>query len=177
MAKAKATTMNSLDNYPKNILFVCTGNQCRSVMAEGLLKKILLKEDMTDISIYSAGTNPAPKQKPSLNTLELLKKDGLDFSHHISRRLSIEMIEEANAIFVMQRVHKDAVLKIAPHAGEKICFLSHFHTLPNNPYHELEIPDPIGMNLFFYENIYEMIRSSCQGILRRLKQLRQSVVH
>ena len=131
------------------ILFVCTGNSCRSVMAEALLKKMLSNRKNL-FSIASAGTGTMDGYPASEATIRILKnEEGLDVSNHHSRCLTAEMIEAADKIYVMEAMHRDWILNIRPDAAAKVALL-------NNE----GIPDPIRMSDDFYKNVLIVIRRS-----------------
>jgi L-threonylcarbamoyladenylate synthase len=125
-----------------NILFICTGNTCRSPMAVGLFRKFLAQKlgcnvdqlEKIGYKVNSAGTMAAAGWPPSTAAVEVLKAKGVDISGHRSSALSARLIRQSDVIYVMCRHHRDFVLEICPEAADK-CFLLGY----NN-----EIPDPIG---------------------------------
>lgn len=153
----------------KNILFVCTGNSCRSVFAEGVFKGMLAREGI-EIHVHSAGTRAYPGRKASLRVLRLLRLEGIDLNAHFTRRISRKIIDEAEIIFVMESAHREAVLDLAPEAAQRVIFLSQFYSSSEILPLGTEIPDPIGMDDFFYENVNDIIRLSCQSVLSQLKR-------
>ena len=98
----------------KNILFVCTGNTCRSPMAEGIAKKLL----GSAYNISSAGID-AKTEPASTNAIEAAKLEGVDISAHISRRLTPEMINAADYIFAMGGSHMARISTLVPGAEKK----------------------------------------------------------
>jgi protein-tyrosine-phosphatase len=141
----------------KRILFVCTGNSCRSVMAEGLFRKIAAARS-AEFSVASAGVSAPDGFPATQETVNALKEEGVDVSRHRSRRLTPEMIREADHIFVMERMHREMVLELVPEAKSKISLLSGEH----------DIPDPIRMSGLFYRNVLLTIRESVKKILEGL---------
>ncbi|MGH7197528.1 MAG: low molecular weight protein arginine phosphatase [Candidatus Omnitrophota bacterium] len=141
----------------KKILFVCTGNSCRSVMAEGLFRKITGSR-AGEFSVVSAGIS-APDGFPATEeTLTALKEEGVDVSGHRSKHLTAQMVREADRIFVMEKMHRDAVLQLVPEAKNKISLLTENH----------DIPDPIRMSGLFYRNVLSTIRDSVKKIVEGL---------
>jgi protein-tyrosine phosphatase len=113
----------------KQVLFVCTGNTCRSSMAEALLRK-MLKEDLADqaatIQVVSAGTGAISGETAAQNAIEVMAKEGIDLRPHRARRLSVELVTGADLVLTMTLEQKYTVLKMAPAAKNKIFTLSEF---------------------------------------------------
>lgn len=108
------------------ILFVCTGNTCRSSMAEGLMKKIAAEVGLSDVEISSAGTAALAGDAASREAIAVMQEEGIDISSHSARELTRSMIADADFIFTMTRRHRDAVLHMAPEAAHKVFVLKEF---------------------------------------------------
>jgi protein-tyrosine-phosphatase len=150
----------------KNVLVVCTGNSCRSVMGEWLLKDIFEKEGMSDIHVSSAGTMAGMLWGPTQETIEVMKKRGIDVSEYKSRPINKELIEQADIILVMTGGHKKDILKTDSSAENKTKLLKEFHDLPED---SLDIVDPIGQNIDFYQKCLEEIEKCLFGFVKWLK--------
>lgn len=144
----------------QNILFVCTGNTCRSPMAEYFFKQQLAEELGVDMSaledhgfvVHSAGTF-APAGGPiSSGSLEQLAKHGINAERHRSTPISTEGLHHANRIYVMTPDHRDAVLDLVPGAAQTIELLD-----PDRP-----IGDPVGGGPDEYHAAAEQIRAATQ---------------
>ena len=130
------------------LLFVCSGNTCRSPMAMALARKILCEklrvtEDELDnrgIAVLSAGTFAMPGSRATPQAVDAVKDLGADLSKHRSRPLTPELIHQADVIYTMGRSHKSAVLALAPGAAGKT------FTLAQNA----DIEDPIGSDVSVY---------------------------
>ncbi|MCH8253222.1 MAG: low molecular weight protein arginine phosphatase [Planctomycetes bacterium] len=113
------------------ILFVCTGNTCRSPMAEGISRVVLAKKlgcaaselSAHGVAVESAGTFGGGGGGAAEHAIEVVRKYGADISNHRVRSLSREMVERADAIFAMTRSHRDAVLGVAPAAESRVSLL------------------------------------------------------
>ncbi|HZJ15005.1 MAG TPA: low molecular weight protein arginine phosphatase, partial [Chthoniobacteraceae bacterium] len=87
----------------KHVLFVCTGNICRSPMAEGLFREAA--RQFGDIKVSSAGVGAIHGQMPSSHAIEVLRPLGIDISRQRSQPLSDELVAQATHIFAMTRGH------------------------------------------------------------------------
>jgi len=124
----------------KTILFVCTGNTCRSSMAEALLKDKIqsLKTngntlgDWEDIRVISAGTSAAPMQKASPQAIEVMSERDISLREHRSKPLIEELIREADLILTMTTNHKNYVLDMDPEAEDKVFTLKEYIYSPEN---------------------------------------------
>lgn len=150
----------------KKILFVCTGNSCRSVMAEWLFKKAVANRP-GEFYVHSAGVSAMDGFSASDETILALREEGIDASGHQSKLLTREMIEEADEIYAMEKMHKDWILRIDPSARGKVKLITEAAENTHESLKEAGIPDPIRMSSEFYRNVLTVIRDCVRNIARR----------
>jgi protein arginine phosphatase len=149
----------------RRILFVCTGNSCRSIMAEAYLNK-LSADHGGAFEVRSAGTLGIEGNAPSKEVITLLAREGIDTSFYISKGLTPEVVAWAELILVMAPEHKLAVLDLDPGAESKVRYLGEF----NPERGEIIIPDPIGRSLAFYVSSFRVIKQSIEELVKWLEE-------
>ncbi len=151
------------------VLFVCTGNSCRSVMAEWYFNKRAGERDVPHRA-FSRGIAPARGMPPTDETYRVMSEYGLDVSSHRAQALTRHDSETADLIFVMEKVHKECIGSMYPDAIRKTYFLKEFRRLDDfhvseNP----DIPDPIGRGIDTYRRTCAVIRESVERIFEALE--------
>ncbi len=136
-----------------NIIFVCTGNTCRSPLAEGLMKKKLNASGFKDIEVTSAGLAACTGDEVSANSVEAAKKYGVDISAHRARALNPYMFEDG-IFFCMSPSHVAALLPYIP--KDRVFLLGN------------GIADPFMYSQEVYDRCTEQINSCLDDVLKAL---------
>src|SRR6266566_733489 len=150
----------------KTILFVCTGNVCRSPMAEGIFRQAV--KGRGDYRVLSAGLGAMEGQAPSIYAVQAVRELGIDISGQRSRMLTPDMVQQADYIFGMIHSHIDTVMLLYPHAAEKTFLLREFDETLD--LFEKDISDPIGGSYEIYINCRDQIEQGIVSLLRFIEQ-------
>ncbi len=142
----------------KNVLFICTGNVCRSPMAEGLLREMA----GDDVEVASAGLGAGRGQPPSAHAIDVLREEGIDISGIRSQPVSADLLREADYIFTMTRDHLDMLLLLFPEMAPKARLLRFDDAAKGG---RSDVTDPIGGTRGTYEACKEDIKRAMPRVI------------
>lgn len=143
------------------ILFVCTGNTCRSPMAQGIAKNIAEQKGYND-EIISAGIMADVNSCVSEFSVMALESFDIDISSHKPTQLSINHIEEADIILTMTQSQKEFIIKSVPQFKDKIKSLGEYSL-------HGDISDPYGLDFNTYKNCAYQIKEAVLNLYERIK--------
>ncbi|MGM7721853.1 low molecular weight protein arginine phosphatase [Metabacillus sp. Hm71] len=147
-----------------NVLFVCTGNTCRSPMAEALLKH-LKSSDQLDVK--SAGVFALDGSDATRFAQEALNEKGITCDHQ-SSSLSEELVNWATIILTMTNQHKQSVIEFYPHAGRKTYTLAEY--VAENDEERKDIIDPFGGQLDIYRQTLADLEKLIHKLVHKLEE-------
>lgn len=150
------------------IMFICTGNICRSAMAEGIMKKIV-KDKNIDAKVYSCGIYAETGDYATYNAIEAAKKYNVNISSHRATNIRESNIEEMDLILCATQSHKQSVIYLYPNLREKIYTMKEYAKLDNNG-QDMDIKDPWGYDMNVYTNCVMEIEKCIQEITKQLNK-------
>ncbi len=137
----------------KRIMFICSGNTCRSPLAEGLFKKYLADNNICDIEVGSAGVGVFPGDEVSVNSVLTAIKYGVDISSHRARNINPEHLSTTDLFFCMTDSHKNVLLRYCDES--KIVVLN--------------VSDPYGRPIEAYEECAKQLESKFPQLLEKIQ--------
>ena len=150
----------------KNVLFVCTGNTCRSPMAEALFRDLV--RERADYQVSSAGVAAAPGMPASKHTAALLRERGLDLSGFQSRMLDQQTLERATHVFAMSSHHMAAIVDEFPAQADKVYLVSEFAA--EDALRGRSVSDPFGQGRSAYEETLRSLEKMLPSLLAYIDQ-------
>jgi len=146
----------------RRILFVCSGNTCRSPLAERLALRQAEERGLEKVEVRSAGTFAGRGAPASSGAVLAARRKGLDLSGHRSTPLGPELVEWADLILAMTHAHLRVATDIG--GGEKAFLVTEF-LLEHHPEHGREVGDPAGAGVERYEAVLELLEEAVGGVL------------
>ena len=153
----------------RQVIFVCTGNTCRSPMAEAIFRSEIKRLKIQGVGVLSAGIEAAKKGNINPCSASVLSENGLSLENFNSRLLEKEMLQTAYALICMTDSQRDLLMELR----WKLLREAGFAEIENNVYSfsELagyEIPDPFGRDIDCYRLTYRKLAEGMSFVIRKL---------
>lgn len=151
------------------VLFVCTANQNRSVMAEFVMRSKLTEMRILDVEAGSAGIRAKNGIAPLPHTTEICKQSGINPSSHRSRLITKKIIEGSDIILVMENRQIKDILKKHPEAKDKLKLLSYYYKEFKNQ----DIKDPVGGSIFDFRLTFTIITGCITTLIKEISKVKE----
>lgn len=163
------------NKHAYQVLFVCSGNTCRSPIAEGLLKVKLPPHLQGEVKVQSCGTLGLENQPATPNAILAAQEKGADISGHRSQGISEKLVAESDIIFCMAQEHKNFILHHYPAYRDNVFLLRDFGA--REKLDDPDIFDPIGSSIGVYRECCRIIDTEINRILPYLVDLIEQQPH
>lgn len=144
------------------IMFICTGNICRSAMAHKMLEKRIKESNKNDIKVYSCGVYAEDGNIPTYEGITVMKDYGIDLSSHRATNIYSSNIEDMDVILCATTSHKNNVNNMYPELKNKVFTMKEYAGYPSN---DLDIKDPWGYGIDVYKSCAKEIDECIERII------------
>lgn len=149
-----------------NLLFVCTGNTCRSPMAAAIARAEISRRGWTHVAVQSAGVAASVDQSASPHAVTVVAEHDIDIANHRASPLSQELVHNADLVLVMSSAHLFAVGELGGSA--KVSMITDFLESDEAG---APVEDPFGGDADAYRRTYDQLSNAVAALLARLEPI------
>lgn len=151
------------------IMFICTGNICRSAMAEWLLKSKIQERNIKNIEVYSSGVYAGDGESSTWEAKSVMKDEyGIDMGNHKATNIRNSKIKRMDLILCATTSHKEAVLDIYPELKEKVYTMKEYVNYDRQYHDKINIKDPWGYDIETYRSCISEIDECLELLLKKI---------
>ena len=150
------------------IMFICTGNICRSAMAHWLMEKKIKDNNLNNIEVYSSGVFAEPGDKSTYSAIEVMEEYGVDLKNHEATHIMQSEVQEMDLILCATSSHKRSVLQMYPNLNGKVYTMKEYVNINKNE-QDLDIKDPWGYDIEIYRFCAAEIDRCLEKLIEKIK--------
>lgn len=151
------------------IMFICTGNICRSAMAHGLLEKKLEDKRINNVEVYSCGIYASIGDMPTYEARRVMEEYDVDIKKHRATNIRYSNIKDMDLILCATTNHKNEVIHIYPELKDKVFTIKEYVNYNRENHNSLDIKDPWGYDIDTYRSCASEIDECLELLINKLK--------
>lgn len=154
------------------LMFVCTGNICRSAMADWMMKDKIKKNNIKNIEVFSSGIYAQNGDTPTYEAIETMKENNIDLRQHRATNTINSNINEMDLILGMTQSHKNELIYLYPNLKDKIFTLKEYVNYQKEGNNNINIKDPWGFDIETYRACCAEIEECLNLLITKIQNLK-----
>lgn len=154
------------------LMFVCTGNICRSAMADWMMKDKIKKRNIKNIEVFSSGIYAQNGDTPTYEAIETMKEKNIDLKKHRATNTLNSNINEMDLILGMTQSHKNELIYLYPNLKDKIFTLKEYVNYKKEGHNNINIKDPWGFDIETYRACSAEIEECLNLLITKIQNLK-----